>query len=114
MRYFAGEELFREVYQRLVRATSSPSLPNFHIIDTIYFGNSQESRALQLADVCCSTITRHLRGDPIATRYYKLLLKQMILADRPQFENVENVEQDYLNSLKQRAKEKRATVWPQK
>jgi len=30
-----------------------------HIADTVYFGSSKASRALQLADVCCSTIREH-------------------------------------------------------
>jgi hypothetical protein len=30
-----------------------------HIADAIYFGHSRESLALQLADVCCATITLH-------------------------------------------------------
>ena len=30
-------------------------------LDTVYFGNDQTSTALQLADVCCSTITERLK-----------------------------------------------------
>lgn len=30
------------------------------VVDTIYFGTKQHSIALQLADVCCSTVTLHL------------------------------------------------------
>ena len=33
-----------------------------HIIDTIYFGNSHDSRFLQLADACNYVIKRHLMG----------------------------------------------------
>jgi uncharacterized protein DUF3800 len=43
------------------------------LVDTVYFGDSRDSRALQLADVCCSTICVHLRGDPIVAPYYDLL-----------------------------------------
>lgn len=50
----------------------------FHIADTIYFGHSEESRLLQLADVCCSTVGLHLRGDPIAQPYYAILRQQII------------------------------------
>jgi Protein of unknown function (DUF3800) len=41
------------------------------IADTIYFGHSEESRLLQLADVCCSTVALHLRDDPVARPYYR-------------------------------------------
>jgi hypothetical protein len=67
-----------------------PHSPISHIVDTIYFGNSQESRALQLADVCCSTIARHLRGDPLTAPYFELLRSQVIAGlRRPEFENIE-------------------------
>jgi hypothetical protein len=34
--------------------------PRISVADTVYFGHSEESAALQLADVCCSTITNYL------------------------------------------------------
>jgi hypothetical protein len=48
------------------------------IADTVYFGNSHESVALQLADVCCSTITLHLLEQdygwtPVVGPYYEIL-----------------------------------------
>jgi hypothetical protein len=48
------------------------------IADTIYFGDPYESLALQLADVCCSTITRFLLAKfygrhPEADAYYDIL-----------------------------------------
>jgi hypothetical protein len=49
-----------------------------HVIDTLYFGDSKESRALQLADVCCSIITQHLLGNPLATRYYRIIQTQIV------------------------------------
>jgi hypothetical protein len=48
------------------------------MVDTVYFGNSHESRALQLADVCCSVIVRHLRGMAIAKPYYELVESRVI------------------------------------
>jgi hypothetical protein len=51
--------------------------PESYVADMIYFGDSAESRLLQLADVCCSTIVRHLRGDPIAAPFYKVLRPQV-------------------------------------
>ena len=49
--YFAEMES-----QPAVRAATLTS----HIADMIYFGNDEESRLLQLADVCCSTIGRRI------------------------------------------------------
>jgi len=65
---------------------------NTHLADTIYFGNSEESRALQLADVCCATITRQLRGDPAALPYYRALRGQIVNdGARPEFEGAEQI-----------------------
>jgi len=49
-----------------------------HVVDTLYFGDSKESRALQLADVCCSVITQYLLGNPLVTHYYRLIQPQII------------------------------------
>ena len=74
----------------LFRYLGKGYLEKSHIVDTIYFGNSEESRALQLADVCCSTIIRHLRGDMDASPYYELLRRQIVNdGSRPEFENAE-------------------------
>ncbi len=56
--------------------TVKPHAPS--IADTVYFGNSHESRALQLADVCCAVITRQLLRKPEATEYYDLIRPQII------------------------------------
>jgi hypothetical protein len=56
--------------------TSEPRLD--HVADTIYFGHSHESRALQLADLYCSTITRHLSGDTTAEPFFNLIGPQLI------------------------------------
>ena len=57
------------------------------IADMIYFGNDEESRLLQLVDVCCSTVVRALRNDKIGMPYYEILRSQ-ILNDgtRPSYE----------------------------
>jgi hypothetical protein len=55
-----------------------PYAPTSHIVDTVYFGNSEESRAIQLADVCCATITRWLRNDAAVLPYYYLLQGQVL------------------------------------
>ena len=49
-----------------------------HIADTIYFANSRESRALQLVDVCCSTISLKLQGHIVGSQYYELIRKQVV------------------------------------
>jgi len=62
------------------------------IADTIYFGHSHESLALQLADVCCSTIRLNLLEDfycwrrPIVEPFYDIIrLQVMNSGERPQF-----------------------------
>jgi hypothetical protein len=76
----------------MLRENLEGYLERSHVVDTIYFGDSRDSRALQLADACCSTITRHLRGDPVATPYYEML-KPQITNDgaRPEYENSETI-----------------------
>ncbi len=49
-----------------------------HLVDTVYFGDSHESRALQLADVCCSVISGHLLGDPVVKPYYEILRPRIV------------------------------------
>ena len=53
----------------------SPDMKAFHIADMMYFGDSAESRALQLADVCAVTIARFHRYDfkEIAEPFYRVL-----------------------------------------
>jgi hypothetical protein len=48
------------------------------IADTVYFGSSAESVALQLADICCSTVTLHLLEQnydwsPVVGPYYEII-----------------------------------------
>ncbi len=57
--------------------------PQSSIVDTMYFGDSEQSGALQLADVCCSAITLHLRKDPRADPYYGLIESQIIVNSVP-------------------------------
>jgi len=53
-------------------------------VDTVYFGDSEDSLALQLADVCCFTITRflleqHYGFQPqIAEPYYEIIRSQIV------------------------------------
>lgn len=58
------------------------------IIDTIYFGDPTESIALQLADVCCSTVTRylletHYNWPILATPLYELIRDSVTDATPP-------------------------------
>lgn len=56
-----------------------------HIVDTVYFGDSDESGALQLADVCCAVIRAHLEGkDP---EHFYNLIRMSVVSDglRPAF-----------------------------
>jgi Protein of unknown function (DUF3800) len=48
------------------------------IVDTLYFGHSKQSRLLQLADVCCSTIMLHLRKEQLAEPYYALIRRRVV------------------------------------
>lgn len=61
------------------------------IADTIYFGHSHESLALQLADVCCSTIRLKILEDfygwrPIVEPFYEIIGSQVMNSgERPKF-----------------------------
>jgi Protein of unknown function (DUF3800) len=48
------------------------------VIDTIYFGNSHESLALQLADVCCATIAQYLMGKHEGDSFYDAIRPQLV------------------------------------
>jgi hypothetical protein len=51
------------------------------IADRVYFGDSKESRALQLVDVCCSAIVLHHQGVSWAAPYYDLIKGQVIYGE---------------------------------
>jgi hypothetical protein len=63
---------------------SRPLLPNLpiskleQIIDTIYFGNSKESRPLQLADACGYIIRRHAMKKANALPFYRMIEPMLI------------------------------------
>jgi hypothetical protein len=48
------------------------------IVDTVYFGDSIESRPLQLADVYCSTVALHIRNHAAARPYFQMIRPQII------------------------------------
>jgi hypothetical protein len=47
------------------------------IADTIYFGDSKHSRALQLADLCATTASLHLQKEPLVQPFFDILLPQI-------------------------------------
>jgi hypothetical protein len=66
---------------RIIREAPANDLDQLRplpVIDTIYFGDSHESLALQLADVCSTTITQHLLGRNDAEPFYNLIRGQVI------------------------------------
>ena len=67
----AGHRIFR-LMQEFEHLSGFPARKS-SLVDTVYFGDSSDSRALQLADVCCSTICLQLRGHQIAEPYYDLI-----------------------------------------
>ncbi len=61
---------------------ASGSIP-VRLADLIYFGDSHDSLALQLADVCCSTVTLHLLEtfygwEPCAKPFYDIIQRTVM------------------------------------
>lgn len=52
---------------------------------TIYFGNSEESRTLQLADLCATTLALHLSGNKHVEEYYHSVRAQLVNEVLPLF-----------------------------
>jgi len=48
------------------------------IVDTVYFGSSEHSLAIQLADICCYVITQKLMNNADILPYYRLIKMQII------------------------------------
>lgn len=81
--------------------------PPSHIADMIYFGDHEESRLLQLADVCCSTIARELRHEKVAAPYYEILRIQVQNAGtRPRHEDARKKVMPLRAMLERRRKER--------
>ncbi len=61
-------------YQNFVASGLDFPLKTFaHIVDTVYFGKSHESRGLQLADACNFVIKQHLLGDAEIGAFYSII-----------------------------------------
>lgn len=69
-------EAQKQPYSALAAALHEPRA--LQVIDTIYFGASHDSLALQLADVCCAVITQYLLGNEKAKPFYNLIRQQVI------------------------------------
>jgi hypothetical protein len=54
-----------------------------HVIDTIYFGHSHESLALQLADICCSVVAEYLLQKDDTTPFYNRIRRQILTDNTP-------------------------------
>ena len=48
-----------------------------HLHDGMYFGNSSESAGIQLTDMCCFIIHRHLEGKQDTEELYKSIEPQI-------------------------------------
>jgi hypothetical protein len=67
-----------------------PNYDHVRIADVIYFGHSHESLALQLADVCCRTITLHLLEKfygwrPIVGPFYEMIRVGLMNDTEPEY-----------------------------
>jgi hypothetical protein len=69
-------------------AKESPRIS--HLVDTMYFGTSEDSLALQLADICCSTVATYLqwrwlgiRRDKVAEYYYGIIEPRIVQKEVP-------------------------------
>lgn len=72
------EKLLRDrIHELREDATPSP------IMHPIYFGHSHESLALQVADVCCTTIAMKLIDQPHAEPFYELIRRNLVTDGRP-------------------------------
>ncbi len=50
----------------------------WHLHDALYFGNSKDSAGLQLADLCCYVIAKHLEGgDAVMDDFFQMIEKQI-------------------------------------
>jgi uncharacterized protein DUF3800 len=65
-------------YQRESILSKSSRSRFDHIIDTIYFGDSKQSRFIQLADVCNFFVKRHAMKDRSAERFYDLIKSRIL------------------------------------
>lgn len=65
-------------YQKAVPIPGIPATRFDHIVDTVYFGQSNESYGIQLADACNFFLKQHLAGNQAAERFYAILKDQIV------------------------------------
>ena len=54
---------------------------SWHLHDEMYFGDSRQSIGLQMADLCCFFIGKHLEGgDVVAESFYRIIENQIIVS----------------------------------
>ena len=70
-------------YQKMAAFPNIPSTHFEHIIDMAYFGDSKDSRGIQLADACNFFVKKHLMKNPSAERFYDII-KTQIISGEPQ------------------------------
>ena len=73
------EERRKQGLGKIIKLLDDPEAAS-PILDTIYFGHSHESLALQLADVCCSVITQQLLEQKDGTAFYQII-KPLVKTD---------------------------------
>jgi hypothetical protein len=53
-----------------------------HVVDTVHFAEKTESSPLQVADSCAFAIKRHLMKTPESDRFYKPLVRKMVIGPK--------------------------------
>jgi len=80
------DQFWHKVFTEVELGTSRLTGKKSSIADTVYFGNARNSIALQLADICCSTITLYLlekfyKWTPIVGPFYELIRPAVMVGD---------------------------------
>lgn len=65
-------------YQKFTAMIDVPATHFDHIIDTVYFGDSRESRGIQLADACNFFVKKHLMKSLPAERFYEIIKGRIV------------------------------------
>jgi hypothetical protein len=73
----------REAFRKFRTPLKTPIfLPgqSWHLHDDMYFGDSKESTGIQIADLCCFFIRKHLEasGDPAAEAFYNIIKDRIV------------------------------------
>ena len=71
-----------KTYQQRALLPTEKATQFSHIMDTVYFGDSKESRFIQLADVCSFFLKQHHMSNISAEPYYQLIKEYLIGGER--------------------------------